>query len=284
MNRDHTADAGAIAEAGALYGPERLNADEASRLLAQGPGRLVVWVGEPGSGRTTLTAQLYEHQRQPELDPSFAGSWTLLAFEEMLHSRERHPEELDGGRALLHLALSAGGRRVHLLIADLPGEPFSRLADNQLTASEIPWLRRADKLVLLVDGARLCLPETRGTAVTRMRQLLERIAADGLPAGGGEVALAVTKWDLVWHDAGARAYWLAREEDLLAELRAHAPAAGILRVAAEAEPGALDDDGVAELRTWLLSAPQHTLDPPLPRYAPPAGVPAALRSPWRRAA
>ena len=29
-----------------LFGPERLNAEEASRLLSRGPGRLVVWVGE----------------------------------------------------------------------------------------------------------------------------------------------------------------------------------------------------------------------------------------------
>jgi hypothetical protein len=292
MSRDPHPDPDGIDDADALYGPERLNAEEASRLLAQGPGRLVVWVGERGSGRTTLTAQLYEHQRRPGLDAMFAGSWTLLAFEQMLHPRGRtavfdrppDPEQIDDGRELLHLALNTDGDRVHLLIADLPGEPFSRLADNQLAPSQIRWLDRADKLVLIVDGARLCVPETRGTTVTRARQLLERLTAGGLPHGGAELALIVSKWDLVWQDLGARAYWLAREEDLLAELQSHVPSATILRVAADARPGVLDDDGVGELRAWLLAPPPLALDPPLPRYAPPAGTPVALRVPWRRAA
>jgi hypothetical protein len=288
MARDHHSDPAAIDTAGALYGPERLNAEEASRLLAQGPGRLVVWVGERGSGRTTLTAQLYEHQRQPGLGARFAGSWTLLAFEQMLHPRGQtaglDPEVFEDGRELLHLALSTDGQRVHLLIADLPGEPFSRLADNQLSSTQIPWLHRADKLVLLVDGARLCLPETRGTTVTRARQLLERLTADGLPHGGGELSLLVSKWDLVWQDLGARAYWLAREEDLLAELQSHVPSATILRVAADARPGVLDDDGVGDLRSWLLAPPPLAVDPALPLWAPPVGTPVALRAPWRRAA
>ena len=87
------------------------------------------------------------------------------------------PSRSDDGRELLHLALNTDGDRVHLLIADLPGEPFSRLADNQISPSQIRWLDRADKLVLIVDGARLCVPETRGTTVTRARQLLERLTA-----------------------------------------------------------------------------------------------------------
>src|SRR5579871_1730128 len=71
----------------ALFGPELLSPEEASRLLARGPGRLVVFMGERGSGKTSLCLELYERQRHSGADAMFAGSWTLLAFEELAHHR-----------------------------------------------------------------------------------------------------------------------------------------------------------------------------------------------------
>ena len=72
---------------GALFGPQLLSPQEASRLLARGPGRLVVWMGERGVGKTTICTELYERQRHHVADARFAGSWTLLAFERLAHHR-----------------------------------------------------------------------------------------------------------------------------------------------------------------------------------------------------
>lgn len=278
-----------------LPGPDRLDTTDASRLLAQGPGRLIVWMGERDSGKTTLTTSLYERQRRAGEDTRFAGSRTLLALERLAHPRraasgrsvsETHRTELDpDGREILHLALTVEEKRIHLLLADLPGEVFRQLADNQLSAFDIPLLPRADKLALLIDGGRLREPGTRATVLTRARQLLERLQADALPHPRTELALLVTKWDRVAHDESTMSYWQTREPELLSDVRALDPGAPHLHVAAGAPEGHQGDSGVRALRSWLLAPPRGQTDPSLPTPYPwPADAPARLRRPWRRPA
>ena len=274
-----------------LFGAARLNPEEASRLLARGPGRLVVWVGEQGAGKTTLSVQLYERQRVAGNLARFAGSWTLLAFEQLAHPTRvaggappawsLRPElDLDA-RELLHLALSAGEDPLHLLFAELPGELVLRLADNQVPATEIPWLRRADKLGLLIDGERLTDPAGRAMVLTRVRQLVERLRSSDLPHPDGGVALVVTKWDRVRAQPEATAYWEAREAELLEDVRSLDPDARVLRVAAVG-PDQLYEVGLAALRGWLLDAAVAAYAPPLalPAQAlPPIIAPMPLEAP-----
>ena len=259
-----------------LLGAELLDSEGASQILARGPGRVVVWMGERGSGTTTLIARLYERQRLPGEDARFAGSSTLLAFEALANqlalavggstaSRD-HPTRDADGRQIYHLALSHGVDRVNLLLADLPGELFRAVADNQLALSAIPLVRRADKLVLIVDGARLRDPAARSTVLTRVRQLLERLAADSLPHPSTELALVVTKWDLIVEDPDTLAYWQAREHQLAADVRELHAGAEHVRVAAGAPASFPQDDGVGALRSWLLAPPGATPGPPVEPY------------------
>jgi hypothetical protein len=248
-----------------LRGSELLNAEEASQLLVSSPGRVVVWMGERGSGKTRLTARLYERQRLPDEDATFAGSRTLLAFELLLSERlpasgasptlTAQAVRQESERNIHHLALSQGGERVNLLLADLPGALFQAIADNQLALSSIPLVRRADKLVLIVDGGRLRDPATRASVLTRVRQLLERLSADELPHPDTELALVVTKWDLIVEDPDTLAYWQAREHQLAADVRELHAGAEHVRVAAGAPASFPQDDGVGALRSWLLAAP-----------------------------
>ena len=268
-------------------------------------------MGERGSGTTTLIARLYERQRLPGEDARFAGSSTLLAFEALANqrvltvggstaSRDR-PTRDANGRQIYHLALSQGVERVNLreleplvaeyrqleaaatALADLPGELFRAVADNQLALSSIPLVSRADKLVLIVDGARLRDPTARASVLTRVRQLLERLSADSLPHPSAELALVVTKWDLVVEDPDTLAYWQAREHQLAADVRELHAGAEHVRVAAGAPASFPQDDGVGALRSWLLAAPGATPDPPVEPYEWPEDAPERMRKPWRRA-
>jgi hypothetical protein len=276
-----------------LLGTELLDSEGASQLLARGPGRVVVWMGERDSGKTTLTARLYERQRLPGEDARFAGSSTLLAFEALAHQRaltvgpstappDRPAPDADG-RQIYHLALSQGAERLNLLLADLPGELFRAVADNQLALSAIPLVRRADKLVLIVDGARLRDPAERSSVLTRVHQLLERLAANSLPHPSAELALVVTKWDLIVEDPDTLAYWQAREHQLAADVRELYEGAEHVRVAAGAPASFPQDDGVGALRSWLLAPPGATPDPPVEPYEWPEDAPERMRKPWRRA-
>src|SRR4051812_2781381 len=102
-----------VARSNLLVGPDALDTNEAGRLLAQDPGRVVVWAGERASGKTTLSCELYERQRRPEARLQFAGSETLLALEQRVHpsraasgrrvQETRRTERDPDGRELLHL-------------------------------------------------------------------------------------------------------------------------------------------------------------------------------------
>jgi hypothetical protein len=261
-------------ETGALSGSELLNGEEASQLLSRAPGRLVLLLGERGSGKTTICAELYERQRRPGSAARFAGSWTLLALEQLAARRRATGEVASAdrdtvdpaGRELLHLAL-AQEDPLHLFLADIPGEVFRRLADNQIDATEIRWLPRADKVVLLVDGARLCDEGARSTAIVRARQLLERIGPLGLPATETRLALLVTKWDLVAGDRAALEYWSPREQELLADVRALDPQAPALRMWVGGS-----EDGIAALRAWLLEVPDKSIPEPVVSWTEPLAV------------
>jgi hypothetical protein len=280
-----------VAPAGtSLRGAALLTAEEASGLLARGQGRVVVWMGERGAGKTAITARLYERQRLPNQDVQFAGSATLLAFEALAYRRRQvasgllPPAERAEGdpRQIYHLALASDDDGVNLLIADLPGELFRALADNQIALSAIPLVRRADKLALIVDGARLRDGAARAAVLTRVRQLLERIAAASLPAAGASLAMVVTKWDLVAEDPETLAYWHAREHDLAASVRELDPHAPHIRVAAAAPASFPQDDGIGALRSWLVARAGATIDPPVERYEWPVDAPERIRLPWRR--
>ena len=242
---------------GSLFGAEQLNPDEVERLLANRPSRLIVWLGGPASGKTTLAVELYERQRRGIRGVRFAGSWTLLALERLAEHRRRTGtteqaprDDLDPEhREVLHLALSAGETPLHLLMADLPGDVFRRLADNQISADSVEWFARADKLVLLVDGACLLDAAQRSGSVTRVRQLMERLAVGGFLGSDKRLALLVTKWDLVADDAAAKAYWEQWEPELLQDMREFDSSAVALRAQA---PAGARSDGMAGLRDWLL--------------------------------
>jgi hypothetical protein len=260
---------------GTLFGAEQLNPEEVDRLLANRPCRVVVWLGEPASGKTTLAVELYERQRRGIPGVRFAGSWTLLALEQLAEHRRRtgatEPASREGldpeHREVLHLALSTSDTPLHLLMADLPGELFRRLADNQISADSIEWFARADKLVLLVDGTYLRDRAQRSRSVTRVRQLIERLASGGFLSQGKRLALLVTKWDLVADDGAAKEYWEQRESELLRDLREFDSSAVALRTQA---PAGGRSDGVAGLRDWLLEVGAPVAIPDEP------GVPVAI--------
>lgn len=273
----------------ALVGADALDAVEATRLLAQQSGRVVVWAGERESGKTTLSAELYERQRRPGVAYYFAGSETLLAFEQRAHParaasgrrvRETRRTERDPeGRELLHLALAeAGVPPINLLFADLPGEVFRDIRDNVTHPDEIPLLRRADKLAFVADGFRISDPKRRSLVVSGIRQIIDRLRAARLPHPETQLALVITMWDRVSGDEEAETYWTARERELLEEVRLLDPEAPLIRVAARAPLDWGHDDNMDALRAWILAPPRRGRAPKLRAVpAPPGALPKLVR-------
>jgi hypothetical protein len=168
-------------------------------------------VGPHNAGKTTLLAAWYlllGRGTRPGRERRFAGSYTLLGWENIAHSLRW---EGNGGLAfplhtastagrvpgLLHLALrEAGGRLSDFLFADAPGEWFRRWAvDRDAPDAEgARWVgEHADVLLLVADSESLAGPQ-RGNARNLMQLLVQRLGAE---RGGRPTALVWSKADIM---------------------------------------------------------------------------------------
>ncbi len=173
--------------------------------------RVIVVAGAVKSGKTTLIAALYEQfLRGHFAGYCFAGSVTLAAFEERCHlarlesggasaDTPRTEREFER-RPLLHLQVrreepTASFR--DLLFTDITGEAFELARDSTEYCQKFGVLRRADHIVLLVDGARLVNPSERYEATATPRNFLRRCLDAGMLGNRALVDVLVTKWDIV---------------------------------------------------------------------------------------
>lgn len=188
-----------------------LGAGDATAISAAEYCHLIGVLGVYSAGKTCFLLSLYLMACRGQLPGfAFAGSLTLGGFED----RARHlrkwatgplPEALadhttlgDKREAgLLHLALAVGSgpeQRLSLLFTDLPGEWSTSLIDSAAVATRFAFLRRADGILLVVDGDSLATG-ARHVEIQRCKHILDRLRHTvGLEAGT-RVTLAVSKGD-----------------------------------------------------------------------------------------
>lgn len=187
-----------------------LNMLSCETILSRSHGRIVFVAGLAESGKTTLLAELYEKfQRGPFAGYLFAGSSTLLGFEHRCFlsrtsSEEDSPEteRTKIGEQILHLTLALEkdpSCRVELLFTDLAGELFRQARDAIQSCQELHLLKRADHVVLLVNGDRLPDPTKRHSAFGDCEQLLGRMLDANMICEGALVDVVITKYDK-WHE------------------------------------------------------------------------------------
>ena len=155
---------------------------------------LVGILGPIDAGKTCFLSALYLLACQAGLLPRFrfAGSLTLPGFElcarrlrmwehghlpDQLADHTMHADPRNPG--LLHLALrdeQLPDRRIELLLTDLPGEWTSELIKRSQAADRFGFLKRADGVVLAVDGPKLAAAESRHSEVMNLCHLIDRLA------------------------------------------------------------------------------------------------------------
>jgi hypothetical protein len=261
-----------------LWSGDALVPEEANAIVASGCARTILLAGEAESGKTTLLAAVFEqYLKGPYAGLRFRESRTLAALEErcflarVASGRSKSTTKrttLTDEPRIIHLQLqSQGDRRNHdLLAVDIAGERFTAARNNNDAWAEISVLKTVDRIVFLLDGARIADPKTRQETISATRQLVRSALEAGVASS--EIAdVAVTKWDLVVGagDAAVKAAETALERfgDVLDR-----DAGSFIKTSARSEVDEVDAGFGLEalLQRWL----EESQRPPLPsRIDPP---------------
>lgn len=187
-----------------------LRLDESHEVMNAVQARVILFMGDRDAGKTTMLAELHRaYLTSPFAGFMFAGSRTLIGFEQRCFlSRLRSGnagEDTERTKSfdikLLHLALAPEGSPAapaHLLLTDVSGELFRDIRSSGHDAREFaPFVRRADEIVLLIDGERLAEAHTRMATRTNAAMLLKCLLEAGGLSEAASLHVVITKWDRV---------------------------------------------------------------------------------------
>ena len=189
-----------------------LGVEDAAEIMRARYSHLVGVLGSSDAGKTCYLLSLYLMASRGGLPKShlFAGSRTLPGFEARARLLRMWkggplPDKLADHTTLtdprqpgfLHLALreTGGAKRLHnVLLTDLPGEWSTNLVNRAATSARFMFLRRADGIVLVVDGPVLN-SATRHSELQRSRHLLDRLVQSVGVDVTTPLLLLVSKYD-----------------------------------------------------------------------------------------
>ena len=179
------------------------------QLLRWRSATFVTVIGDSHSGKTTLICALYDRfLRGPFAGLTFVGSRTLVALERRSHharieSGRVTPETtrttIGDGLRYFHLAVARDGLRaprVDLLLSDRAGEVYRQARDDSSVVSILEEIPRSNRLILLLDGARIADPFERNGALHSVRQTLRVLLDNDALNKNAIVQVVTTKVDL----------------------------------------------------------------------------------------
>jgi GTPase SAR1 family protein len=190
-----------------------LGMEDVIELMRTRYTHLIGILGSWNAGKTCFLSSLYLlaiHGLLPEY--LFTWSLTLRGFEERARGVRKWkegilPEKLvdhtvlqdERSPAFMHLALRErrSGRRVDLLLTDLPGEWSKRLIERVDASERFSFLQRADGIVIVIEGPLLESSESRNPEVRKGKLLLQRLAENVSLDRTIPLVLLVSKCDLL---------------------------------------------------------------------------------------
>lgn len=191
------------------YSGEALNSREIYGIAAKESTKMIVLVGPVASGKTTMETSLYQlFQNSPVNDFYFAGSYSLQGFEQRsfytrIKSKGNEPKtqrtSLEDGQAFLHIRLWNKGNNVisNLILADISGEAFTNhIGQIEDVKISFPFIERADYIVGILDGEKLCNRKTRNSTVSEMVEMIRTFWDAELITDGCALQIIFSKYDI----------------------------------------------------------------------------------------
>ena len=189
-----------------------LGTQDAVEIMSARYAHLIGIFGSTDAGKTCFLSSLYLMASGGKLPRpyQFAGSLTLQAFEDRARGLRQWPNGalpkqladhtvlFDKRQpSLLHLAIRESDmerRRFDLLMTDVPGEWTKDLALRVSNAASFRFLRRADGIILVVDG-NVLNSDQRHIELQRLRYFSERLATDVQVSRDTPFVILVSKAD-----------------------------------------------------------------------------------------
>lgn len=200
-------------------------------FLLTKPAQLVAIVGDFSSGKSTLLCAVYDRfARGAFADRTFAGSATLTAFEQIVHfSRaaslgivpDTKRTSLSQGLQYYHLATvhaDTVGVRSDLFMSDRAGETYSAGLDQPGDLLDLPELRLARTIAVLIDGTRLSNQTEQHQVLESVRQFVRCMFDSGAISPKQHLQLVLTKRDDV-ERSGRADILVANARDVMNRLK-----------------------------------------------------------------
>jgi len=175
------------------------------------PTKLILIIGGPNCGKTTLIASIFDSFQEGPLGKFiFAGSQTQVGFEERCHaarlsstSKRVNPDTERTKSAefsYLHLAIrdkSLLNKAQHLLFTDVSGERFKNARDRDDDMNQLTILKKADHVFYMVDGEALSTIATRSVTRIDIFTFIKRAIQTGLLTKENKLIILINKFDKV---------------------------------------------------------------------------------------
>jgi hypothetical protein len=169
-----------------------LSLEDAAVISSRHYVTVVGILGLPDAGKTAAVVSLYLLLASNKLAGyEFRDSETLMALEQISRGARRWnesnpppqmtvhtelPDERSAGFVHFRIERTADKTTFDLLLPDLPGEWSETLIDKN-RIDRLDFLKGADAIWLMIDGAMMAADETRVHATHRTSMMLERTAA-----------------------------------------------------------------------------------------------------------
>lgn len=240
-------------------GDRSLSVSEANAVTSRDESVVILVAGDVKAGKTTLVVELFAaFLSGPVSSWSFAGSSTLRALD-LIHQDARlssgnteattERTQADDIR-LLHVRVQSRQRRVSLLLSDVRGEFFEDLVNGADVAVAAPIAGRADRAVVVLDGAKVLDSAGAREAIWRANQLIGALTEQGGLPDGTPALIALTKSELL-SERELREFKAVVEAELLAVAKARGLEPEFLAVSARPQDPTKAPKNLAALLKWL---------------------------------
>lgn len=189
---------------------EALDSSDFYKIAARERTKMMMLVGPVACGKTTMETSIYQlFQRNPVSGYYFAGSKSLQGFEQRsyytrIQSGGNTPEtqrtSLDDTNVFLHLRLwnKENDEFTNLVLADLSGESFTNsIGQVEELKKKYHFAERADFIVGMIDGEKLCDKKRRNSVVMELIELLRTFYDAGVLNKDCILQIVISKYDLL---------------------------------------------------------------------------------------